>query len=230
MPRIKRWFPVSHDINGDAEVWAMRKEIGEKSLSIWLELLSIADRNESRLPGDYDQLIRLVSGRCQSTVSKVSAVLEYAKSRLWLESQPCLRIAKWSEYHKTREPKKIPQEKQISSLLPSEPSEPSSKENIKRKVQYPETFEVSDEVREWAREKGMPDPDSQLEAFRDHHTSKASRFIDWQAAFRTWLRNQKRWTSKNGNDSIYQESKSDYSRPLVTADGTICGYKKIGDV
>ncbi len=32
MPRIKRWFPVSHDINADAEVWAMRKQIGEKKL------------------------------------------------------------------------------------------------------------------------------------------------------------------------------------------------------
>jgi hypothetical protein len=58
MPQIKRWFPVSHDINADPEVWAMRRQIGEKSLSIWLEMLSIADRNDSRLVGDYEQLVR----------------------------------------------------------------------------------------------------------------------------------------------------------------------------
>jgi len=49
MPRIRRWFPVSQDINSDPEVWIMRESIGEKALSIWLEFLSIADRNEGFL-------------------------------------------------------------------------------------------------------------------------------------------------------------------------------------
>jgi len=108
MPRIKRWFPVSHDLNADPEVWAMRHTIGEKSLSIWLELLSIADRNDSELPGDYEELVRAVSGRCQSTVSKVIAVCDFAKRHLWLASDPPLRVLNYAKYHRTREPNSPP--------------------------------------------------------------------------------------------------------------------------
>jgi hypothetical protein len=33
------------------------------------------------------------------------------------------------------------------------------------------------------------DPTRELAAFRDHHDARGSRFVDWNAAFRTWLRN-----------------------------------------
>jgi hypothetical protein len=120
MPRIKRWFPVNHNINRDPEVWVMRRQIGEKSFSIWMEFLSIADQNESELPGDYDQLIRSVSGTCQSTVAKVTAVYDYAISQGWIKSDPTPHIVKYWKYHKPREP-----QKSLLGSLPSEPSEPT---------------------------------------------------------------------------------------------------------
>ena len=80
MPRIKRWFPVSHDINSDPEIWEMRRLIGEKSLSIWLELLSIGDRNGGELSGCYEELTRSIAGKCQATAKTVSAVFDFAKS------------------------------------------------------------------------------------------------------------------------------------------------------
>jgi hypothetical protein len=39
----------------------------------------------------------------------------------------------------------------------------------------------------------------ELEKFRDHHTAKGSVMEDWQAAFRTWLRNADEWRYRNGN-------------------------------
>lgn len=39
----------------------------------------------------------------------------------------------------------------------------------------------------------------ELEKFRDHHTAKGSVMEDWQAAFRTWLRNADEWGARNGN-------------------------------
>lgn len=39
----------------------------------------------------------------------------------------------------------------------------------------------------------------ELEKFRDHHTAKGSVMKDWQAAFRTWLRNADEWRGRNGN-------------------------------
>ena len=128
MPRIKRWFPVNHNINRDPEVWAMRREIGEKSLSIWLEFLSIADQNEGEIPGQYESLIRSVSGTCQAAVRTVTAVYEYALIKVWLKSEPTLHVVKYWNYHKQREP--------INPLLgslPSEPSEPSYPSRHKNK-------------------------------------------------------------------------------------------------
>lgn len=104
MMKYKRWHPVSHDINADPEMWVLRKEVGEKSLSIWLEILSIADRNNGELSGDYQELIRSVAGRCQSTVRTVSAVYDYALSHLWLVYEPTLRVRNFWLYHRNREP------------------------------------------------------------------------------------------------------------------------------
>ena len=139
MPRIKRWFPVSHDINADPEVWAMRHRIGEKSLSVWLEFLSISDRNEGQLPGDFEELIRLVSGRCQATKRTVRAVYDFALTRLWLTSDPCLKVCNYEKYHRIREP-----QKPLLGSLPSEPSEPSEpslpKETKAKKAATPNGF------------------------------------------------------------------------------------------
>lgn len=135
MPKIRRWFPVSHDINGDPEVWVMRHDIGEKALSIWLELLSIADRNEGFLIADetpetsvsvaYQSLIRSVSGKCQVTVTTVSRVCQFAENHLWIACDPIPRIRNHAEYHRTRETKKNPQGDTLSSPLPNLPNLPN---------------------------------------------------------------------------------------------------------
>lgn len=162
MPRIKRWFPVSHDINSDPEVWAMRRAIGEKSLSIWLEILSISDRNESELPGDYEELVRSIAGKCQATKRTVSSVFQHAISRLWLKYDPTLRVANYMKYHKTREPNEIPPGEQTGSL-PSEPSEPTLPNRIKNKSQP--SFEgtkmaqtLSDKISENFPNRTLPTP------------------------------------------------------------------------
>lgn len=190
MPRIKSWFTVSHDINADPEVWAMRHEIGEKALSVWLEFLSIADRNEGELPGDLEELIRLVAGRCQASQRTVRGVYEFALTRLWLNSETTLKVTKWAKYHRTTEQKPAPSE-------PSEPdrTKPNHKDRIK--IGYPADFAADQTTKDLAVKNGWPDPDTELDAFRDFHIARGSRFKDWRAAFRTWLRNAKRF-SRNG--------------------------------
>jgi len=122
VPRIKRWFPVSQDINSDPEIWAMRHQIGEKSLSIWLELLSISDRNESELPGDYEELVRSVASKCQATKRTVLAVFDFAKSRLWVVSEPTLRVRNYLKYHIPRGTNSNPTGEQSGEQTESLPS------------------------------------------------------------------------------------------------------------
>ena len=63
----------------------------------------------------------------------------------------------------------------------------------KRATQFPDNFSVSEEIKAWAHDHGLPDPASELPAFRDYHNSKGSTFRDWDAALRTWLRNSKKF-------------------------------------
>ena len=47
MPRLKRWFPVSHDINDDGQLWELTDEFGDRALRVWLEICSILDKTEN---------------------------------------------------------------------------------------------------------------------------------------------------------------------------------------
>lgn len=47
-----------------------------------------------------------------------------------------------------------------------------------------------------AAEKGWPDPRTELDAFKDYHLAHGSLMADWEAAFRTWMRNSTRWDKK----------------------------------
>lgn len=52
----------------------------------------------------------------------------------------------------------------------------------------PEDFSVSDRIRELARVKRWPDPDTEIESFRDWAISGGILSCDWEARFRNWLR------------------------------------------
>lgn len=57
----------------------------------------------------------------------------------------------------------------------------------------PDDFKVTPRILELAKQHGWPNPDSELDAFKDYHLAHGSRMADWEAAFRTWLRNRARW-------------------------------------
>ncbi len=53
---------------------------------------------------------------------------------------------------------------------------------------FPGTWSPRSEERAKAAEVGL-NCDAEVEAFRDHHTARGTKFKDWDAAFRTWMRN-----------------------------------------
>lgn len=72
-------------------------------------------------------------------------------------------------------------------------SDTDSKQDIKHKQPIGETlidenFEPNQTTLDTANEVGV-DHKAELPKFLDHHAAKGSKFKDWQAAFRTWLRN-----------------------------------------
>jgi hypothetical protein len=104
MPPIKRWFPVSHDINSDPEVVALTDAYGLTGLKVWLELLSIGDRNEGVIGSDLDSIVRSLSIKCNSTQSRVRLVCDWIVTRLWVDCDSTVRLHNYAKYHRTREP------------------------------------------------------------------------------------------------------------------------------
>jgi hypothetical protein len=69
----------------------------------------------------------------------------------------------------------------------------------KRATSAPETFPITDTLRQWARTRTpLVDIDAQTEIFLDHHRAKGTTFKDWTAAWRTWMNKQQQWTSQRG--------------------------------
>lgn len=81
----------------------------------------------------------------------------------------------------------------------SPPSADAAKQNKrgrkpKSETPLPADWQPNDKHREMAKAAGL-DVVRQSEQFRDHHTAKGSVFKNWDAAFRTWLRNAEDWRS-----------------------------------
>ena len=124
MPRIRRWHPVSHDLNGDPEVWELTDRFGDRALRVWLEILSITDRTSGVLRGHREYIESTIGARCRMAPKTIKRILDYALEKSWLLSDGILRTRNYSEFHRNREPKKPPVGNEKGSL-PSEPSEPS---------------------------------------------------------------------------------------------------------
>jgi hypothetical protein len=58
-----------------------------------------------------------------------------------------------------------------------------------KRTHIPEDFEVSARIIELAKENHWPDPHSEVNAFKDYHIARGTLMADWEACFRTWLRN-----------------------------------------
>src|SRR5262245_43895953 len=118
MPRIKRWFPVSHDFNHDPEVRELRQMFGDWLGYAWQELLSIADRNDGIVKGS-DEFISHTMART-SLGRRLDLTLKQARSGLdwmvrhgWIErcfdaDSPAIRIVNHTKYHRMRDHKEIP--------------------------------------------------------------------------------------------------------------------------
>ncbi len=65
----------------------------------------------------------------------------------------------------------------------------------RRRVRLPEDWAPSEKLQAYALERGV-DPTSELEAFRDYHHAKGSVMAEWEAAWRTWVRNAQKFAAR----------------------------------
>jgi phage replication O-like protein O len=75
---------------------------------------------------------------------------------------------------------------------------PRNEKPEKRRRQLPIDFSLSDELKAYAEGQGINGTrvESVFAHFCDHHRAKGSTMLDWTAAWRTWVRNEKRFGSR----------------------------------
>jgi hypothetical protein len=161
------YFPVSQDINADLEVWELTDRFGVTGIRAWLEVLSIADRNNGVLPGLWSEYPRLLAARCQSTTKHLVGVCQFITRWLTVDSQGTARVTKYAKYHKIRAerstapnpPNQPNQPNTEQKLLPAPPNgvadnpllpglPPATGKKKKRKVEPPDT-EFSEAFQAW---------------------------------------------------------------------------------
>ena len=153
MPTITRWFRVTHDINSDPEIWELREKFGDRAGFVWLECLSIADRNNGKLGPNSPQLHAILASKCRVYSPKVRAIFAWCFGKGWLVDRGDLYIAKWAKYNNRRETAKLPSETRPLQTSPSEtsndqdPATPApSADPPKRKELDPKIKAVADRI------------------------------------------------------------------------------------
>jgi len=112
MPKIKRWFPVSHDINHSGTMRELAREFGLSGWRIWLEILSISDRCGECIDCTSQGALSRLTSAAETRLSTTSAVLQ------WLLRHDCVatvdelkhitRVVNYRDFHRTEERKPLP--------------------------------------------------------------------------------------------------------------------------
>lgn len=221
MPRIRRWHPVSHDFNRDPEVQELRRRFGDWAAFMWLELLSVADKNMGMVKGEPETIARSMAFVCVTParevleecttsarrLSKWSAirarkVLDWMVERSWLVRENCgFSVSKYSEYHRQREQKSSREGIKEAPPLPTRPNEPTTPHKVPPRgptgfdafwTEYPKHVGTEKARAAWARAVKSASPDTILAGLRRTLAYVTRDNGQYVPLPATWL-NQGRW-------------------------------------
>lgn len=88
----------------------------------------------------------------------------------------------------------------------SDKSEQKNPTRKKQKISFPNGFSLTDNLIEYARKQGVNgNLASVFEDFRDYHMKHGSAFVDWNAAFRTWIRKHVEFEKQKPGGAVFRE-------------------------
>lgn len=196
---------------------------------VWFEILCLMHESEQRgrlllngKPMPDEALARLLGLDKQILTKTLTTILSYGVASRALDGALVnRRMVRDDELRKLRRevgklggnPALLNQtsnqngEPDLSKVQPLQSSSSSSKhigEKKSRSSPPPSTFPITSALEKWAA-KEAPGIDLRLETdnFLDHHRAKDSRFRDWVAAWRTWMRNAAtKYAPRNGTSGL----------------------------
>ncbi|HEX8106727.1 MAG TPA: hypothetical protein VF516_03315 [Kofleriaceae bacterium] len=166
------WIKLHRELLDDYEFERLQDASKAHLILIWL----FASQREGRIPNDP----------------------AFLKKKLGLKSDPNLKsfidqgflIVEQDASTPLAEREQVaPRGEDIKQQSRGEPAKLNGKHRLETSA--PEAFEITEPMWSWAQEQGVPHARVEPETakFLDHHKAKGSRFKDWDAAWRTWMRN-----------------------------------------
>jgi hypothetical protein len=92
------------------------------------------------------------------------------------------------------------------------PQKEKRKRTARAETEVPESFAVTDEMKEWAVANAPGfDLDRETGKFLDRHRARGSKFKDWTAAWRTWMRQAVEFRERDNNGRIQTPPSTKYA-------------------
>lgn len=93
------------------------------------------------------------------------------------------------------------EERRVEEITPV--GEPPKLVKVKKiKISLPEDFVLSADMKRYAESKGMTDIDGEFEHFKAHHRKSDTKWVDWSAAWETWVLNGKKFSRKEMHGKV----------------------------
>lgn len=88
---------------------------------------------------------------------------------------------------------------------------------------------LSTRMKEFAEKRGVSDPADEFDSFVDYHKSHGSTMKDWEAAWRTWVRNYQRFGGRKRNGTIENKHADRQKRALEERERALSGSGGLDD-
>jgi hypothetical protein len=178
--RTPPWVKLYRDILDDPDWHCLDGDSAKTLVMLWL-IASEDETHEGKLPDS-----RRLAFRLRITEHELKQVLN--KLNHWLISDD---IAAISPGYRRDAP-----ETETETETETEIDKPVSAKRANRSSRLTSDFEPNETAVKIASELGVS-VSEELPGFIDHHIGRGTTMSDWQAAFRTWIRNAKKFGEKN---------------------------------
>lgn len=224
MPRPKRWFHVSQDINTDPEFEEICKKFGVGGVRFFLQVMAILERTENHwsLHKNFD--LNVLARSCGTKPKIILGSYQLLIDMKWIsvgvdgDLNQFIYARNYMKYRGNRAHEKnmdeggscsppyldlpLPALEENKNRNPPHKSDRDGQKPKSSKTAWPDNFILSPELRAYAVEAGLKDPEGEFEHFRLKCDANGYRYIDWAKAWMAWCRSplQKRGgtTSVNG--------------------------------
>lgn len=191
-----------------------------QTLHVFLTILLNANHDDGRWRGNEVKRGQWITGRKKlSQITGISersirTILKRLEDSQELTIKPTskfslISVTKWDSYQIVEQTNDQP----TANERPSTDQRPTTNKNekneknenkkplSKNKSPLPENFSTSERVKLWADEKGHNITPDDLEDFTLHHRKVGSKFVDWDSALMTWMRNKRKFAKPMDGDN-----------------------------